>query len=75
MIKTEGMGKVSSTHWRDLRTKTSRSEIYTKIWEYMILKWILEKYTQDGAVDWTHLAQDRDQWRALENIVMDLWLP
>jgi hypothetical protein len=28
----------------------------------------------DG-VDWTDLGQDRDQWRALVNTVMHLWVP
>jgi hypothetical protein len=26
-------------------------------------------------VDWMHLAQDRDQWWALVNMVMNLWVP
>jgi hypothetical protein len=26
-------------------------------------------------VDWMHLAQDRDQWQALVNLVMNLQLP
>jgi hypothetical protein len=26
-----------------------------------------------GGMDWIDLAQDRDQWRALMNIVMNLW--
>jgi hypothetical protein len=26
-------------------------------------------------VDWTHLAQDRDQWRVLVNMVMNLMIP
>jgi hypothetical protein len=28
-----------------------------------------------GDVDWTHLAQDRDRWRALVNTVMNLRVP
>jgi hypothetical protein len=28
-----------------------------------------------GDVDWIHLAQDRDRWRALVNMVMSLWVP
>jgi hypothetical protein len=27
------------------------------------------------AVDWIHLAQDRDQWLALVNMVMSFWVP
>jgi hypothetical protein len=28
-----------------------------------------------GGMDWIPLAQDRDQWRALVNMVMNLWIP
>jgi hypothetical protein len=28
-----------------------------------------------GGVDWIDLAQDRDLWRALVNMVMNLWVP
>jgi hypothetical protein len=39
----------------------------------MILKWILERGW--NGMDWIDLAQDRDQWRALVNMVMNLWVP
>jgi hypothetical protein len=28
-----------------------------------------------GGVDWIYLAQDRDKWRALVNMVMNLRIP
>jgi hypothetical protein len=28
-----------------------------------------------GGMDWVDLAQDGDQWRALVNTVMDVWVP
>jgi hypothetical protein len=31
--------------------------------------------TEWEVVDWIHLAQDRDQWRALVNMVMNLQAP
>jgi hypothetical protein len=27
-----------------------------------------------GGMDWIDLAQERDQWRALVNMVMNLWV-
>jgi hypothetical protein len=28
-----------------------------------------------GGVEWVDLAQDMDQWRAVVNTVMNLWVP
>jgi hypothetical protein len=42
--------------------------------EKIILDWILWKTGWEG-VDWIHLAQDRDQWQALVNTIMDRRIP
>jgi hypothetical protein len=28
-----------------------------------------------GDVDWSHMAQDKDRWRAVVNTVRNLWVP
>jgi len=28
-----------------------------------------------GGVDWIRLAQNRDRWQSLVNVVMNLWVP
>jgi hypothetical protein len=38
------------------------------------IKMDLREIGWDG-VDWIDLAQDRDQWRSLVNMVMNLWIP
>jgi hypothetical protein len=38
------------------------------------IKMNLGEIVWDGR-DWIKLAQDRDQWRALVNMVMNLWVP
>ena len=39
----------------------------------IILKWIF-KNGVGGVTDWIDLAQDRDKWQALVNVVMNLWV-
>jgi hypothetical protein len=41
---------------------------------WTILKWMLREIGWD-VIDSIDLAQDRDQWRALVNMVMNLWVP
>jgi hypothetical protein len=38
------------------------------------IKMDLKKVGWDG-IDWNHLVQDRNQWRALVNTVMNLRVP
>jgi hypothetical protein len=35
---------------------------------------VIRKTGQEG-VDWIHMDQDKDQWHALVNMIMTLWVP
>jgi hypothetical protein len=48
-------------HWED-----------QDVWGWTVLKWISDRM---GCMVWIDLAQDRDQWRALVNTVMNLRVP
>jgi hypothetical protein len=40
----------------------------------IILRWIFRKW-DGGGMDWIDLAEDRDRWRVLVNVVMNFWFP
>jgi hypothetical protein len=60
-------------HWWEIQEERDHWEDQD-VGGWTILKWILERQDWDGG-DWIDLAQDRDQWRALVNAVMNLWVP
>jgi hypothetical protein len=33
------------------------------------------RVTRSESVEWMHMAQDRNQWQALVNSVMNFWVP
>jgi len=39
----------------------------------IIKRWKFRKW--DGGIDWIEVAQDRDRWHALVNVLMNLWVP
>jgi hypothetical protein len=55
-------GEEERDHWEDQH-----------VGGWTILKWILER-GWDG-VDWMDKAQDRDQWRGLVNMILNLRVP
>jgi hypothetical protein len=43
-------------------------------WEDQVVgEWTIE--TGWDGLDWIDVAQDRDQWRALVNTVLNVWVP
>jgi hypothetical protein len=40
----------------------------------IIFGWMCKKWDVRG-MDWIGLAQGRDRWRAIVNVIMNLWVP
>jgi hypothetical protein len=57
--------------WESQKEKDNYEDLHIGGW--IILKCILE--IGWGGMDWIDLAQDRNQWRALVNTVMNLRVP
>jgi hypothetical protein len=56
--------------WENLRERISWEDPGV---EGRILRMIFRKW--NGGMDWIYLAQDRERWRALVNVVMNLRVP
>jgi hypothetical protein len=52
-------------HWEDRRLR--------RRWKDTIKMDLRE--IERGGMDWIHLVHDRDQWRAVVNMVMNFWVP
>jgi hypothetical protein len=80
-MKEGDMSGARSTHGRDekdMQSFVSKSEgkrplgISSHRWEDIRMD--IKDIGWEG-VDWIHLTQDRDQWRAIVNTVMNLRVP
>jgi hypothetical protein len=57
--------------WKTQRDKTTQKTRHG--WEHNI-RMDFREIGWEG-VDWIHLAQDRDQWQAVVNMIMNLHVP
>jgi hypothetical protein len=57
---------VGKPEWRPLKRTRHRWEDNIKM-DLRGIRW--------DSMDWIHLAEDRDQWRALMSMVMNLLIP
>jgi hypothetical protein len=59
----------------DMGGKAGRKETTGKTKTYHVGGWTIIKWIGWDGMDWIDLAQDRDQWRALVNTVMNFRVP
>jgi hypothetical protein len=55
--------------WGTLRVRDQLGD--PDVDERIILRWTFRKWFV-GGMDWFELAQDRDRWRALANVVVNI---
>jgi hypothetical protein len=62
--------------YKNLTENHEEKELLTRpkrTWEYKIKMELKERGHEDQ--DWKHVTWEWDQWRALVNMVMNLWIP
>jgi hypothetical protein len=76
-VKEDKMGVTCSMHWAKLSGFWWEIPKESNCWENLdVGGMIIFKRSLGWAVnDWVDLAEDRDQWRALVNMLMNLWIP
>jgi hypothetical protein len=61
-----GRGGMNTRFWRESQQERNH---------YEDIKMDLTETGWREGMAWIHLAQDKGQWRALGNTLMDLWVP
>ena len=59
--------------WGNQRERDHLEDLGIDGW--VILRWIFRKCDGGGGMDWIDLAQDRDRWWALVNVIINLQVP
>jgi hypothetical protein len=53
-----------------------RWEMHTLFWsENLKHRWKVSTRMDIKEIGWIHMAEDRDQWQAVVDMVMNLWVP
>ena len=68
-----GGGVYTGFSWGNLRERNHLKD--PSIDGRIILRWIIRMWDGGGGMYWIDLAQDRDGWWALVNVVMNLQVP
>jgi hypothetical protein len=69
-----GTGEVYTGFWWGVQKKRGHLE-NQGVDERIVLTWNFKKCDWGRDIDWTNLTQDRDSWRAVVDMVMNLCVP